>query len=70
MDDTLKEAASAAVKVTPPTVISAGLVFGHSFDDWVKILTIVYIIVQITAVVVSKFLRWKGLLKGPDDVEL
>lgn len=67
MDDTLKEAASAVIKVAPPTVVTGAITMGHSMDDWIKILTIVYIAVQITALIVSKFFRWKGLLKGAEN---
>lgn len=69
MDDTLKESVSAAAKVTPPTLVTTGMLFGHPVDDWVKVATLLYIIVQITALVVGKWLRWKGLLKGRDDDE-
>lgn len=59
----LKQEITASVaKVTPPAGVSMWLTIGGHIDDWIKIATLVYIIVQVTAVVVTKYLLWTGRL--------
>lgn len=66
-EDTLKESISAAAKVTPPVIVTGSVWLGHPIDDWIKMATLLYIVIQITALVVTKWLRWKGLILGDDD---
>ncbi len=61
-----QEVASSVAKLTPPTGVSMWLTLGNHLDDWIKLATLVYIVVQITALVVSKYLHWTGRLKGDD----
>ena len=62
-----QEIASSVAKVAPPAGVSMWLTLGNHIDDWIKIATLCYIIVQITAVAVTKYLQWSGKLKGKGD---
>lgn len=64
MDDFKQQVAASIVKVTPPAGVSMWLTLGNHVDDWIKLATLVYIIVQLTALVVGKYLLWTGKLKG------
>jgi hypothetical protein len=53
------ELAAEAVKATPPLTV-AGLAFaGVSLQDWVLLLTVVYLILQIAFLVYDKLLKNK-----------
>jgi hypothetical protein len=68
MDNFKQEVATSIAKVTPPAGVSMWLTLGNHIDDWIKLATLVYIIVQVTAVVIGKYLQWTGRLlpkKGP-----
>ena len=69
MDNFKQEIASSVAKVAPPAGVSMWLTVGGHIDDWIKIATLVYIIVQTTALVVGKYLVWTGkyVPKGKDD---
>ena len=69
MDNFKQEIASSVSKVAPPAGVSMWLTIGGHIDDWIKIATLVYIIVQVTALVVGKYLIWTGkyVPKGGDD---
>lgn len=60
MDNFKQEIASSVAKVAPPAGMSMWLTIGGHIDDWIKIATLVYIVVQLTALVVGKYLIWTG----------
>ena len=60
MDNFKQEIASSVAKVAPPAGASMWLTIGGHLDDWIKLATLVYIIVQVTALVVGKYLVWTG----------
>jgi len=60
MDNFKQEIASSVAKVAPPAGVSMWLTLGAHLDDWIKLATLVYIIVQVTALVVGKYLIWTG----------
>ena len=64
MDDFKQQVIASIVKLTPPAGVSAWITLGNHLDDWIKLATLVYIVVQITALVVTKYLLWTGRLKG------
>lgn len=64
--DTWKQVGSEAMKAAPPTAMSMWLTIGGHIDDWIKICTLVYIIVQCTALVVTKYLQWRGKIIVPE----
>ena len=64
MDDFKQQVAASIVKVSPPAGVSMWLTVGGHIDDWIKLATLVYIIVQVTALIVTKYLQWTGKLKG------
>jgi hypothetical protein len=51
-----------AVKASPPVAVVGLALGGITLQDWVFILTLIYLVLQITWLVWSKFLR-----KAPDD---
>lgn len=61
------EIASSVAKMTPPAGVSMWLTVGGHIDDWIKVATLVYIVAQITALCVTKYLQWQGKLKGNGD---
>lgn len=69
MDNFNQEIASSVAKVSPPAGVSMWLTIGGHVDDWIKIATLVYIVVQITALLVGKYLIWTGkyVPKGKGD---
>ena len=67
MDDLKREAMSGVVKIAPPSTASMWLMLGNHLDDWIKIATLAYIVVQCTALCVTKYLPWTGQLKGKED---
>lgn len=69
MDQFKQEVTASIAKVSPPAGMSLWLTVGGHVDDWIKIATLVYIIVQVTALVVGKYLLWTGkyVPKGKDD---
>ena len=69
MDNFKQEIASSVAKVSPPAGVSMWLTIGGHIDDWIKIATLVYIVVQITALLVGKYLIWTGkyVPKGKGD---
>lgn len=69
MDDFKQQVAASIAKVAPPAGVSMWLTIGGHVDDWIKLATLVYIIVQVTALVVGKYLLWTGKLdkKGAED---
>lgn len=66
MDNFKQEVVASIAKVAPPTGVSMWLTLGNHIDDWIKIATLVYIVIQCTAVVLTKYLQWKGKLKVVD----
>lgn len=64
MEDFKQQAASAVAKVAPPAGASFWLYLGLHMDDWIKLATLVYIVVQISALVVTKYFLWTGKLHG------
>lgn len=60
MDNFKQQVASSVAKIAPPTGVSMWLTLGNHLDDWIKLATLVYIIVQVTALVVGKYLVWTG----------
>lgn len=60
MDNFKREVAKSIAFLTPPAGISMWLTFEQHLDDWIKLATLVYIIVQVTALVVGKYLVWSG----------
>lgn len=69
MDAFKQEITASIAKITPPAGVSVWLTLGNHIDDWIKIATLTYIVVQITAVVVTKYFQWSGKLKQgePDE---
>ena len=63
MDDFKREVAASVVKVAPPSGVSAWLILQNHLDDWIKLATLLYIVVQVTALVVGKYLVWTGRLQ-------
>ena len=53
-------------KLAPPAGVSMWITLGNHLDDWIKLATLAYIIVQITALTVTKYMQWTGQLKGKD----
>lgn len=64
-----QELTASAAKVAPPAGVSMWLTFGQHIDDWIKLATLVYIVAQVTALCVTKYLQWSGKLKVNDDGE-
>lgn len=60
MDTFQKDAFNAFVKTAPPSGMSMWLMMGNHIDDWIKLATLVYIIVQITVLLTTKWLQWTG----------
>lgn len=60
MDDFKRELIASAVKVAPPTGVSMWMMVEGHIDDWIKLATLLYIVVQVTAVIVGKYLLWTG----------
>jgi hypothetical protein len=56
------EMVNEAVKASPPVAVIGLALGGITLQDWVFILTLIYLVLQITWLVWSKFLR-----KAPDD---
>lgn len=69
MEDFKQQVAASIVKVTPPAGVSMWLTIGGHVDDWIKLATLVYIIVQVTALVVGKYLLWTGKIRGDSDAD-
>lgn len=67
MDDLKREAMAGVVKIAPPSTASMWLMLGNHLDDWIKIATLVYIIVQVTVIITGKWLLWTGRIKRDDD---
>ena len=67
MDDMKREAMAGVAKLTPPTTASMWLMLGNHLDDWIKIATLVYIIVQVTVIITGKWLLWTGRIKRDDE---
>lgn len=67
MDDFKQQVTASIAKVAPPAGVSMWITFGQHLDDWIKLATLVYIICQVTALVVTKYLQWTGQLKGKVD---
>lgn len=67
MDDFKQQVTASIVKLTPPAGVSMWLTLGNHLDDWIKIATLAYIVIQGTALVVTKYLLWTGRLKGKED---
>lgn len=67
MDDFKQQVASSVAKLAPPAGVSMWLTLGNHLDDWIKLATLTYIVVQCTALVVTKYLQWSGKLKGDGD---
>jgi len=63
MDDFKQQVASSVAKLAPPAGVSMWLTLGNHLDDWIKLATLAYIVVQCTALVVTKYLEWTGRLK-------
>jgi len=66
MDDFKQQVASSVAKLAPPAGVSMWITLGNHLDDWIKLATLAYIIVQMTALVVTKYMQWTGQLKGKD----
>lgn len=64
MDRFKQEVTASLAKAMPPAGVSMWITFGQHLDDWIKLATLVYIIVQITALAVTKYLSWTGKLKS------
>ena len=67
MDDFKQQVASSVAKLAPPAGVSMWITLGNHLDDWIKLATLVYIVVQITALGVTKYLQWTGQLGGKLD---
>ena len=67
MDDFKQQVASSVAKLAPPAGVSMWITLGNHLDDWIKLATLTYIVVQITALGVTKYLLWTGRLKGKGD---
>ena len=67
MDDFKQQVTASIVKLTPPAGVSAWITLGNHLDDWIKLATLGYIVIQCTALVVTKYLLWTGRLKGKED---
>ena len=51
--------AIAAGKATPPLAVTLASVAGLGFQDWVYILTIIYLVLQIVLTGKKLFIEWK-----------
>lgn len=60
MDQFRKDVLSSTIMTAPPSGMSMWLMMGNHIDDWIKIATLVYIIVQITVLLTTKWLQWTG----------
>lgn len=67
MDDFKQQVASSVAKLAPPAGVSMWITLGNHLDDWIKLATLTYIIAQVTALMVTKYLQWSGKLKGDGD---
>jgi hypothetical protein len=67
MDTLKREVVASMVKVSPPTGVSMALFVGAHIDDWIKVATLTYIVVQVTALIVTKWLQWTGRLGGKEE---
>ena len=67
MDDFKQQVASSVAKLAPPAGVSMWITLGNHLDDWIKLATLAYIVVQCTALCVTKYLQWTGQLKGKVD---
>ena len=67
MDDFKQQVASSVAKLATPAGVSMWITLGNHLDDWIKLATLTYIVVQITALGVTKYLLWTGRLKGKED---
>lgn len=67
MDDFKQQVASSVAKLAPPAGVSMWITLGNHLDDWIKLATLTYIVVQITALGVTKYLQWTGQLRGKVD---
>jgi len=66
MDDFKQQVAASVAKMAPPAGVSMWITLGNHLDDWIKLATLAYIIVQITALTVTKYMQWTGQLKEKD----
>lgn len=60
MEDFHREVLAGTAKVVPPSGMSMWLMMGNHIDDWIKLATLLYIVVQITVLLTTKWLQWTG----------
>lgn len=53
------ELAAVAGKATPPLAVTAASIAGLGFQEWVYILTLIYLVLQITATGMKLYKDWK-----------
>lgn len=66
MEDFKREMAAVMAKITPPAGVSAWIMAGNHLDTWIKVATLAYIVVQMAALIVGKWLTWTGRVKNAD----
>jgi hypothetical protein len=68
MEDFKRELLASAARVAPPSGVSMWIMLGNHLDDWIKLATLFYIVLQAVVLIMGKWLQWSGRLsKGKGD---
>lgn len=59
MNGLSQEVASSVTKAALPVGVSTWLTIGGHVDDWIKLATLLYIVLQVVALVVTKVILWR-----------
>ena len=58
--DHATEVSMAAAKAAPPVVVAGATLMGYSLQEWVYILTIIYLLLQIVVLAVTSYRKLRG----------